>query len=247
MVELIRGKPLIVALTLLAATLLVAIAAETGFGTRLSPTIPGLPMRPGVAAEAKLLPPLNPRPAEQAYPEMTARPLFIATRRPAPTPEPAQQATMRRGQFILQGVTIAGDTRIALLREKANGKIHRVEKGHDINGMKLAEVNPDSVTLAQGKEQEVLPLQVLKAPPGPGGAIPAMPSGAATGPFPTAPAQGQPGFGPGQPSVGIPMPAKPAAPNHVTSAVPQPAPTTTPMSPEELLARRSARRAQQNQ
>ena len=247
MLELIRSKPFIVALTLLAAALVVVIAAETGFGTRLAPSVPRLALRPGPGPEAKLLPPLVQPPAEQAYPEMAARPLFIGTRRPAPTPEPAQQTTMRRGQFILQGVTIAGDTRIALLREKANGKIHRVEKGHDINGMKLAEVNPESVTLAQGKEEEVLPLQVLKAPPGPGGTIPAMPSGAATGPFPTAPAQGQPPFAPGQPSVGVPVSPRPVAPNHVTSAVPQPAPTTSPMSPEELLARRSARRARQNQ
>ncbi len=241
MLDLVRSRPLIVALTLLTAALLVVIAAETGFGSRLTPSIPALSTRAAAAPEAKLLPPLTQPAAEQAYPEMATRPLFIATRRPAPTPEPAQQQTMRRGQFILQGVIVAGDTRIAMLREKANGKIHRVEKGHEINGLKLAEVSPESVTLTQGSEQEVLPLQVLKGPPGPGGAIPAMPSGPAVGPFPTAPQSM-----PGQPPVGNP-PGNPAPPNHVSSALPQAAPTTTPMTPEELLARRTARRLQQNQ
>ncbi len=248
-------QPLVVALAVAAAVLLTVLGFETGFGTRLRTGIPATTAR-APAAQSKLLPPLAASDAEQLYPETTARPLFIATRRPAPKQEAAQQSAMKRGQFQLQGVTIAGDIRIALLREKSSGRIHRVEKGKDINGMKLAEVSPESVTLAQGGEQEVLPLQVQKYTPGattsstgpfgaPGGFLPPgtpTPAGAA----PVAPQQPQSGFGP-HPSANNPLsvaprvnPAPPA--NSVAPQVPQA--STSMVTPEELLARRRALRNQ---
>ena len=74
----------------------------------------------------------------------------------------AATQTFTRGQFILQGVTIAGSTRIALLKEKTSGRIHRVELGRDVNGLHLAEVEPDRVTLTQGPEREVIELRVQR-------------------------------------------------------------------------------------
>lgn len=253
-----QRQPLVIALAGIAVLLAVVLAAETGFGTRMGPALPGVNVKPAAPPEAKLLPALTPTNADQLYPETTARPLFIATRRPAPPAETAQQSAMKRGQFVLHGVIIAGNTKIAMLREKANGRIHRVERGQEINGMKLAEVLPESVTLAQGSEQEVLPLQVLRAgAPG----QPPVAAPAATGPFPSA----APVAPPVQPSLPNPLvnPMVPGvrqgsnAPNpNVSNAnalgfgpmvTPNVPTTSAPISPEELLARRHARRTQQPQ
>jgi hypothetical protein len=241
---LFQRQPLIGALVIAAALLVAAIGMETGFGTRLAPAIPAAPSKPAKPFEARLLPPLDPPNPDQAYPEMVARPLFVPQRRPAPAAEAAAKSTMKRGQFVLQGVTTAGDTRIALLKEKATGHIVRVEKGHEVNGMKLAEVSPESVTLVQGAEKEVLPLEVVK--PGPAHAAPAGPIGATTqggmfGGGGANPAVRPPGLQPAPPA-GNASPGHPANPE--PPALPQA--TAAPLTPEELLARRRALRNRQN-
>jgi hypothetical protein len=242
MLAILQRQPFIAVLAVVAVLLVIAIGLETGFGARLGPAIPAGVSRPAAPFEAKLLPALAATDPERSYPEMAARPLFVPLRRPAPPAEPAQQANLKRGLYTLQGVTIAGDTRIALLREKSSGHIVRAEKGKDLNGMKIAEVTPESVTLAVGNEQEVIPLQVVKPAPGPTtapggpfgpGGVPGATAAAAVPPG--SPQPPVPGAGPNPPAAVAP--ANPAAP-----VVPQA--TTTPMSPEELLARRRARRAQ---
>jgi general secretion pathway protein N len=251
--ELLRRNPLIAALVALCAVLAVVVVIELATIGRSSGT--AVP-RQVAAGEAKLLPSVAPVAPNQAYPETAARPLWVPTRRPAPPPA-AQQASIARGQYILQGVTIAGATRIALLREKASGRIHRVEQGKDVGGMQVAEVEPEQVTLAQGAEREVLELRVQKpAAPGTPGAPPPATS-AATGPFAPAPSSGTPQPGAAQPAARAPgtpgpMPtARPtgAAPAGATApAVANPSPgavpqqSNAPMTPEELLARRRARR-----
>lgn len=253
MIQPFQRQPLIAALALAAAGLAIALGIETGFGTRLSPAIPAGPSKPAAPFAAKLLPPVAPVSFEQAYPEMVARPLFIALRRPAPPADATAASAMKHDQYVLQGVTIAGDTRIALLREKATGKVHRVEKGHDIDGIKVAEITPESVTLAQGNEQEVLPLQVIKPGVAPGAAVQVGPFGPAPAPGAIAPAAAA---NPGNPAVPAnpvavptarfgPQPVTPPEANPRPAVVPQA--TTAPLTPEELLARRRARRAQQTQ
>lgn len=252
--ELFQRQPLVVILAAAAVILLVAIGFETGFGSRLVPSISTGVSRPAAPFQAKLMPPLAAAEPERLYPEMATRPLFVPMRRPAPAAEQAAASNMKKGQFVLQGVTIAGDTKIALLREKSTGHIHRIEKGHEVNGMKVAEVSPESVTLAQGSEQEVLPLQVMKPGPGvhpnaigpfgpPGGApagVPGAPLPVNTNPLAAPP----PGAVNAQ---GVPMQTFPQQQlqNPIGTAVPQA--TTAPLSPEELLARRRARRSQQPQ
>ncbi len=251
--ELLRRHPLLSALAGLAVLLAVVVLAELGSGAgeraRLAASAP-----PRVTpSPAKLLPAVPATVAEQAYPETGARPLFTPTRRPAPPVPTTPVPQMVRGQFTLQGVLIAGAQRTAFLREKSSGKIHRIEKGKQVNGITVAEVEPEKVTLAQAGEQEELPLLVQRGGASPGPATFSTPPGGAGpqagGPFaprtaatPGAPAQppvSQPIPGtlpqPGQPAVaGQPAPANPGA-------------QAAPMSPEELLARRRARRAQQNQ
>ena len=267
MIAFFRRHPLMLSLAVLAAVLVVVIGMELGFGTRLSSALnPSAPKR-AAATEVKLLPPLLATAPEQAYPETAARPLFTPTRRPAPPLDAAAaaQPAFKHGQFVLQGVTIVGDNRIVLLREKSTGRIHRVELGREVNGIKVAEIKPEAVTLAQGGETEVLTLDVQKVGAAPAAAAPA--AAVPLGPFaaPASAPQHAPASGAApsaQPVTSMPIPARIPGAQSTTSGDPIPAPgapvanpaqpsvpqaTTNPMSPEELLARRRARRTQQNQ
>lgn len=258
MMDFVRRQPLMTALAAIAVVLLVAIVVEAQLGPRLLAQAP--PSRKAASTEVKLVPPVAAVAPEQAYPQMTARPLFTPTRRPAPAVEVAQAQAFQKGQFVLLGVTIAGNTRIAMLREKANGRLHRLAKGEEVNGIKVAEIDPDSVKMTQGGDSEVVALTVQKAIPG---AVPVLigPFAGSGGPagFPIGPqgAPPQPNM-PGQPAnpaaAPQPQPNPPAAvgqfgplPQGVNPPNPpfaqQPAQTSVPMTPEELLARRRARRS----
>ena len=262
-----RRNPGLVALAVVAVLLAAALAVEVAFTGRGAAEPP---RKRAVAAEAKLLPPIAQVPAEQAYAETAARPLFVPTRRPAPEVAAVAAPAFQRGQFTLQGVIMAGGTRTAMLREKANGKIHRLETGRDVNGVKVFQIEPAAVTIGLGDEREVLPLSVQR-PGAPGQPMAAVPQPAAgQGPFAPpatasafpAPVPGQPGAPPRLPqgaqslSAGsVPFPTGPQVPPPGSGGVPAAnlppgianPNDSVPMTPEELLARRRARRAQQNQ
>jgi hypothetical protein len=246
--DFLRRNPLILGLVILCSLLAVVIAVE--FVTLGAPQAPPAPGKV-VPSEAKLLPSVAAVSLDTAYPETSARPLWIPTRRPAPVAVVAQPS-FQRGQFILQGVTIAGSTRIAMLKEKASGRMHRVELGRDVNGLHVAEVEAERVTLAQGAEREVIELRVQR----PGGApAPGAPPGApapqppAPQPNPAAAAVAPRGAGPfaapppppAAPTPAPPVPGGPVPANPTAGAVPQQQ-LYVPMTPEELLARRRARR-----
>jgi general secretion pathway protein N len=264
--DLVFRQPLTIALACLA----IVLAAVIGFEFWSAGSRTGLAGGPVKAAsvDAKLLPGLTESPAEQAYPETGTRPLFVPTRRPAP-PAAAVNA-MSKGQYVLQGVTIVGDLRVALLKDKSAGRMYRIEKGGDLNGTKVSSIEPDRVTLQLGDDTEVLELTVQKAgaapaasaaaPPQPGLGPFGAPGVAAAAAERAAAAAATTGGGalpPGMPPVGTggpaPMmprpgavPMQPMPPP--AGAAPSPAP---PMAgevatPEDLLARRrAARRAQQ--
>ena len=270
--EFLRRNPVAAALAGAAVLLAIALVLEFVFVRPAPDTGAG---RKAAAGDAKLLPPLVAVAPEQAYPESAARPLFTPTRRPAPEPAAQQQQAFQPGQFVLLGVTMAGDNRIAMLREKSTGRIYRIARGGEINGIKLASIERDTVTLAMGGQQEQLPLTVQKATPGQpnpggpaaaanatmhgpfGGAAPVAPPGM---PHPGAPVPFPSGNVPGQaPAVPVPLPqgaapatAFPGAAAPAPATAPTPAPTATAdpyagLSPEEVLARRRARRAQTSQ
>jgi hypothetical protein len=271
MISILQRHPFVIALCVLAAILAAVIAAELGLGASLRAQVTGIPARRAAPFEAKLLPPQQVAQAEQLYPEVAARPLFTPTRRPAPVA--AAPSTYTPGQFLLQGVIVVGDTRTAMLREKSSGRMHRVETGREINGIRISQIDREAVTLTQGSDREVLQLQVLRpgavanAGPAPANAAvgpfgPMSPTGPAGFPLPGGPPAGvpaPPGQAPaiaGQPPGAPPPPSSPGmilnAPNPLT-APPSgtnpaaPAVSNAPMSPEELLARRRARRGQQSQ
>ena len=274
---LLRRYPFLIVLAvagaLLAALVAWEVVARVGAGAPLASRT----VLRAAPFEAKLLPPPAVVQAEQQYPEFAARPLWTPTRRPAPAA--AAPSTYTPGQYVLQGVIVAGNTRTAMLKEKANGKLHRVEAGKQLNGITVAEISPESVTLTQGADREVVPLQVQKAPamPGAPGTMPPGVSQAVAGPVPVQQhgnplnsASGPFGSGPVAPHApgavpGVPVPAQPGQPGGPVPAAgaqatfgpppggqanPFPAPGAAPgapMSAEELLARRRARRGQQSQ
>lgn len=272
MIETLRRNPVTAALAVACATLAAIVALELFLPGRGASS--GSPKK-AAPAEAKLLPPIAVASVEQLYPETVDRPLWIPTRRPAPSAVTAPAAAFPPGQYILQGVIVAGGTRVAMLKEKASGKIHRVEKGRDLNGIQVAEVEPESVTLAQGDQREVIDLRVQRpGAPGTPGAPPTPASASTSGPFAAVPRQQAAGVPaaaqpttspqvpaptPGQPPAGSPFGSLPRPPqsspgplapptqsraaNAPVATVPQEA-SSAPMTPEELLARRRARRNQ---
>lgn len=276
--DLLRRYPLICALAILAGVLVLVLALEYASSAALHEKVSATATSQGVPVQTKLLPPIAAVNPEQEYAETGARPLFTPTRRPAPVLAQANVGTMAKGQFILTGVISAGGMKIALLREKASGRVVRVEQGKDVNGITVAQIEPEQVTLAQGGDQEVVPLLVMKGPaPAPAPAVPAA-AAAPAGPFaapvaPSAAPGANPAARPPAPVVAQPAPASSATappgtnpnllfgprPGGLTPGnsyiPPAPDPTTgtapssqaAPLTPEELLARRRARRTQQSQ
>ena len=262
MIAWLLRRPAFAALAGLAALLVLLIGVETGFGTRLRPALPTGPAKVAAATEAKLLPPPAAVVAEQAYPETTARPLFTPTRRPAPVEPNAGKPAFTRGQFVLQGVIVVGEQRTALLREKSSGRVHRVDRGKDVNGITVERIEPSAVTLAMGGEREKLDLVVQRATPattaaagGAAGGAGVNPSAEAAGPFGVSPVGRSPGnVAPAAPPGAANAPGAVSGLNAPAAAQPvRPGtervspPSTQPMSPEELLARRRARRNQPTQ
>ncbi len=94
--------------------------------------------------------------------ETVGRPLFSPTRRP-PEPEttlPEEtpvQATS--GELTLVGVVIAGENRIALVRQRNDSKLLRVVTAQIIAGWSVEEILPTSAILRRGDVRETLVLE----------------------------------------------------------------------------------------
>ena len=133
-----------------------------------------------------------------------------------------------------------------------------------MNGIKVAEIEPEKVKLTQSGSSEDVTLAVQKAMPGATAAqLGPFGGGAPVPGFPLGAQGGTAAAGAGQPMAGMqPNPAaapNPAAPTPPFGPLPggnltappqqpqQPQQAATPMTPEELLARRRARRSPQTQ
>lgn len=116
-------------------------------------------IKPGLTDPFRLPPP-------DKFIDIALRPLFVVTRSPAPIPPPAEapKPTMKKGQFILTGVTIVGEGKFVHLVEKTGNKSHVVAEGKEINGILVKEVTPDRVILNQYDDTELLILRPAKAP-----------------------------------------------------------------------------------
>ena len=166
-----------------AAALVIVLVLEHDFGTV---EIDNGARAPAKIADAKLLPPYALAPEAEAAPETVARPLFVPTRRPSPPAAVAAAATMRKGQFVLTGVTITPEMSFAYLKEVANGKTQSIKRGAEVNGITVDVVEGRRVVLKQGDEVEELAL-AIQVPPRTAntpGQPPALPQPPSSGPMP---------------------------------------------------------------
>jgi hypothetical protein len=243
---LLRGPYLFSALLAAGIVLtLVAIGLETDWG-RAGHSVPVVKrMAPAMIADAGLLPAFSLAPIDQVSPQAGERPLFVPTRRPAPVAVAIQASAMHKGQFLLQGTSITKDFGdVAMLKEVATNRTYVVRKGLQLNGITVDMVEPSRVLLKQGEETEDLGIKTQE--PTKGAPLAQVPSGSIfPQPAPPAPAAAVP-KPPG--TVAAPATNPPAASQPAHTAVPQPAAASqTPLTPEEILARRRAARSQQTQ
>lgn len=170
--------------------LVAAIAAEHFLGRV---TVGDEVRAPAKVVEAKLLPAFSLPEETQPVPETIARPLFVPTRRTSPPAASAAVATMKKGQFVLTGVTVTPEVSFAFLKEVAGGKTHSVKKGSQINGITVEAVEPRRVVMKQGEETEDLLLNTqvparVAAAPAPTGAVPPVSGAPPTSPGAATPA-----------------------------------------------------------
>lgn len=117
--------------------------------------------------EIRLAPDYPPPGYAPEFSETTVRPLFNASRRPAPGAMQlgsANSGALLRGRYTLTGVSISPVKRVVLLRDAATGKTVRVEQGSEVSGMLVESVSPGKVVLKQGAEREEIVLTVAPAP-----------------------------------------------------------------------------------
>ncbi|RFC35409.1 MAG: hypothetical protein DID90_2727554461 [Candidatus Nitrotoga sp. LAW] len=183
-------------LLVLILLLIGTIGYELGWGSRINVPLPQPKLQKNRPAVLPLQPEFALLPLERSYTEILARPLFVSSRRPLPpkfvprqhasssvssrrlSPPPSPPSlpvpveppkpTMRKGQFILDGIIITKDKNIALLREVATRKMVRVELGQEINGMQIEKLDRDKITFKQGDEHEELVLKIKTGPSQPG-------------------------------------------------------------------------------
>ncbi|MGK9235958.1 hypothetical protein KXS07_29590, partial [Inquilinus limosus] len=104
-------------------------------------------------------------PELSALTETVARPLFSPTRRgpqppppPAEAPPPPPPAAAPPPSVTLQGVILAGDSTVALLRRDDTGEIVTARTGDDLSGWRIDRIEAGSVTLSGPDGAVQLPL-----------------------------------------------------------------------------------------
>ena len=180
------------ALWLLAyASLAVAVGVESDWGRTWQWPLPDTSVASQPPAKPDLTEPYKLPPAD-TFLETAMRPVFVVSRQPPPPPPavvPVQ--LMKKGQFVLTGVTIVPSGKFAFLVEKAGNKNRTVTEGQDINGIKVKEITTETVVLSQYNDSEVLTLRASRGPAATVGPEPPPAQGAAVPPG--GDAQAQPG------------------------------------------------------
>lgn len=177
--------------------LLLWLGALFGMGGRVEPVAPlpaGTLPQPGPAAPDRIGPLIR-------YAEAAARPLFTQDRRPrgflASTPEGEGEAAQSASlDFILTGVLISPQVRLAIIQPSGGGEPQRVREGSSpdgAGGWRLLEVQPRRVIFEGGSGQVTLDLRTFGGSAGAPGAVAraGMPAGPPPPPPPAADAAPQ--------------------------------------------------------
>ena len=151
--------------------LLLWLGALSGMGGRVEPVepLPASPLpQPGAATPDRIGPLIR-------YAEAAARPLFTQDRRPrgflASVPEGEGEAVQSASlDFILTGVLISPQVRLAIVQPTSGGEAQRVREGstpEGANGWRLLEVQPRRVIFEGSSGQVTLDLRTFggSAPP----------------------------------------------------------------------------------
>ncbi|WP_455201690.1 hypothetical protein [Kaarinaea lacus] len=101
------------------------------------------------------------------YREIADRPLFSPSRKPPPKPQPLVQVAVVKEPMDyalkLNGVSITGKARTALVWHTTERKYYALERGDTVKNWKVQKINPESVVLNQnGTKMEL----VLREEPG---------------------------------------------------------------------------------
>jgi hypothetical protein len=175
---------------------------------------------------------------QSGFPELLARPLFWASRRPLAPADGAGPAAFKKGQFLLVGVVLSPNWRGALLRDVESGRIERVAEGAQIRGLTLAELAADRALLRLGGDTEELRLVIQRSAPGSSKPLAAPPTPPAVAAPPQAASTVAPAnaaaAAPAQPASAALVPASAPAPRGAASA--SAAPTVFPNPPQGVVA-----------
>ena len=125
-----------------------AETGEPGLSEQLSP--------PADSSPALALPPLS------VFQEISRRPLFTETRRPAIRAAAPQVQAAPELDLLLTGVVTADSGAIAFLRLKGRPPIVRATAGQTVQGWRVDQILPDRIVLSHGESRREL--RVGKAP-----------------------------------------------------------------------------------
>ncbi len=94
----------------------------------------------------------------ERYDAVLERPLFSPTRRPPEEEVVAAVPTRMEFDYVLKGVLIDGDSRIALLRDYSGDRVLHLREGESLDGWRLKSVAADHVVVERGDREEALEL-----------------------------------------------------------------------------------------
>lgn len=107
-------------------------------------------------------------PALSDFAETERRPLFVSGRRlvePVAAPV-APPASPRFDPDRLAGIVVAGDARVALIRDLASGRVRRVAEGEAIDGWIVKTIAVDRVVLAPERGGAAIEVTPTRSPAG---------------------------------------------------------------------------------
>ena len=84
------------------------------------------------------------------FAEVIERPLFDASRRPPPKPEPEQATPVQFDQLELEGIVKSADSNLAIIYDKRQRQTLRLQQGAKLGPWVLAEIRDDGIIFEKG-------------------------------------------------------------------------------------------------